>query len=68
MTSTKMGKAFLRKVRLIFQRVQISEEAMIVVLVAIPPKGDLTSIDNYHDISLISIAIKTLTSIIIHKF
>ena len=66
--STSMGKAFLRILRLIFQRAQIPEEAMTAVLVAIPKKGDLTSTDNYRGISLISIAIKILTSIIVQKF
>ena len=55
-SSTKMGKAFLPILRLIFYRAKIPEEAMIAVLVAIPKKGGLSSMDNYHGISLVSIA------------
>ena len=35
---------------------------------AIPKKGDLTQTDNYRGIALISVAVKLLTAIIVHKF
>ncbi|KAI5065330.1 hypothetical protein GOP47_0020025 [Adiantum capillus-veneris] len=64
---SEMGKAYLHMIEGIYDTGDIPAGASGAVIVSIPKKGDLTNTDNYRGITLISVAIKVLTMVMIRR-
>lgn len=64
---TRMGTALLRLIQFLWTKGMIPKEWGTSTVVSIPKKGDLSDMNNYRGISLISTALKVLISVIARR-
>jgi exonuclease III len=65
--SNPFGKSLLTIAQKVFESGIVPEQAQTSVVVSIPKKGDLTMVDNYRGISLISVALKLVSTIVTRR-